>query len=946
MFRYFLVLIFTFLLFSCSTKEKESTLYEKKIKNLSPDKSIKRTRKNREHSQRSRFQQQRLVNPSTKKIPLNIRKEELIFSKTIPDVSERGDILVADENVVIQAQTTDWEIEGPKNVGGRTRALAIDVSNNEIIIAGGITGGLYRSIDAGKNWKKSESAQNFMSVSTIAQDTREGRQNVWYYGTGEFIYVKPIPTYGSSALVGDGIYKSLDSGKSWFLLENTSVMEPQSRQYPFQAVKTIVVNPLNGDVLAATHGGLFLSTNGGETWERTLGNAERNGFYDIAVSPQGAYYATYGAIGEFSGVFQSSDGKNWTSLLETFPSDPQCFVSLGCYADVELLLNIERFSFYVSDIEVSPSNPDIIYFLLDLSSPYGAGGGYIPELFRYDKSQNQWEYGLLPNQRISPNFRTFNSQQGYNLSLAVHPEDENTVYVGGIDLFRSTDWFQEDKNTALVGGYSSDLDSYFLYPNHHPDIHVITFRNDKNGKLRLLTGSDGGIHETQNPTGENVIWDALNNGYYTTQFYGIDIDKSSTQNKRILGGMQDNGTYASIPKTKEWQEITGGDGGYPQYTSRGIEKFFTTSQYGYIFRIELKDEEYGIDHCFEESGYETSDYEFIAPIKTHPLDPGILFSAKKKQVLLNDKTTTAFNCKGNWEVFFSLPVADYSNTSISSLETSPSDPDVLFVGTSQGHLYKIRGVESGQGTLEERLIPSSRGGYISDITVNPKNINQIVVTYSNYEIPSVFYSEDGGKNWKDISFNLEEEPNGSGNGPVVYCSEVIPLSDGLNAFLVGTSTGIYSLLSNSTKWYHEGTNEIGYASITDILFRDEDEWVVASTFGSGVFSGNVSFLKKINNYLGEGEYLFGLANKTNYAEQYYSRELSFAFLLEESNDITIEIIDIHGRVLTTRTERNLPAGNYYAAPITISVGNIISGVYFASLKVNNERVSSKKILIL
>ena len=943
---YSLLFLLLFCFFACSEQKKNTTsLSDERIKQIKKNKSLKRTRKKKEAPQRLFFQRERLSNPQTGEIPLNVRKKELLFSKKIPKATERGAFLAENENILVNAQTTNWEIEGPVNVGGRTRALAIDVSNNENIIAGGVTGGLYRSVNGGKNWTQSETAQNFMSVSTIAQDTRKGYRNVWYYGTGEFLYVKPLPTFGASALVGDGVYKSLDSGKTWDLLESTSVMQPERTTHPFQAVKTIVVNPLNGDVLAATQGGIFLSKDGGNTWEATLGETGSVGYYDISVSSRGEYYATYGAIEKFSGIFYSTDGKNWESLLETYPSKTPCRISTGCYADVETLLVLERFSFYVSAIAISPSNPDIVYFLLDLTYPYGSNK-YTPPLFRYDKGKNQWEYSLLPDNNVSEKFRIFDSQMGYNLCLAVHPEDENTVYAGGIDLFRSTDWFQQEDNTSLIGGYSLNVSDYSSYENHHPDIHRITFRHNKNGELRLLTGSDGGVHETKEiPKNETISWESLNNNYYTTQFYEVDIDKSDVKNKRILGGMQDNGSYISNPETKEWQEISGGDGGTPQYTSRGVDKFFTSSQFGYISKFEVISDKYETSDCFEESASRSSDYDFIAPLKAHPNNPDILFSAKKKTLLLNDKTTTVFNCQGNWKTFFTIPISDYSGANITALEIPLNMPNIIFVGTSRGYIYKIEGVESGNATVLSKFTPNPNGGYISDIITNPENSNELLVTYSNYETLSVFYSKNEGGTWEDISFNLEEKVNGSGSGPAVFCGEIIPLAGGVNVFFVGTSTGIYSLLSTTETWHHESSTVVRYSPVTRLLYRPEDKWFVASTFGSGVFSGDVSLLEKVNQYLGEGKYLFGLANKTNYF-QGYSKELSLAFILGETEDITIEIINIRGQLITSIERKDLPPGNYYSSPLTLSTENIIPGIYFASLKVNNARVSTKKILIL
>jgi hypothetical protein len=140
---------------------------------------------------RFNFEYRRLRDPKTGKIPANIRQKELIFSATIP-VAEALAFSTTDPRA--RGQVLDWQSRGPYNVGGRTRALALDVSNENVIVAGGASGGMWRSADGGGSWVKTTDPALLQSVTTVTQDKRPGKTSTWYYGTGELHgRVKPAP---------------------------------------------------------------------------------------------------------------------------------------------------------------------------------------------------------------------------------------------------------------------------------------------------------------------------------------------------------------------------------------------------------------------------------------------------------------------------------------------------------------------------------------------------------------------------------------------------------------------------------------------------------------------------------------------------------------------------------------------------------------------------------
>ena len=137
---------------------------------------------------------------------------------------------------------------GPYNVGGRTRALAIDVTDENIILAGGVSGGVWRSTDGGSSWTKTTGSSYLHSVTSLSQDTRSGQESTWYYVTGELI--GNSASEGGASYAGNGVYKSTDGGLNWTLLTSTSSSITEFDSY-FDYNWRVAVNPTNGDVMVA-----------------------------------------------------------------------------------------------------------------------------------------------------------------------------------------------------------------------------------------------------------------------------------------------------------------------------------------------------------------------------------------------------------------------------------------------------------------------------------------------------------------------------------------------------------------------------------------------------------------------------------------------------------------------------------------------------------------------
>ncbi|MFZ1572788.1 MAG: hypothetical protein WAT89_08640, partial [Candidatus Kapaibacterium sp.] len=177
----------------------------------------------------------KLRDPVTNQIPEDIANKSINFVKGLPKVN----------NSLLSKSTVSnysWINRGPVNVGGRTRALAFDVTNDSIILSGGVTGDLWRSVDQGMSWSRTKTPPNLPNVSCITQDTRKGKTNVWYMGSGEspLYTLLKSDTSARRSYQSDGISKSVDGGLNWKQLPST-VSKTPNKVNPFDFINKIIV---------------------------------------------------------------------------------------------------------------------------------------------------------------------------------------------------------------------------------------------------------------------------------------------------------------------------------------------------------------------------------------------------------------------------------------------------------------------------------------------------------------------------------------------------------------------------------------------------------------------------------------------------------------------------------------------------------------------------------
>ncbi|NBC16421.1 MAG: hypothetical protein GVY18_03790, partial [Bacteroidetes bacterium] len=771
---------------------------------------------------RAQYELERLRDPATGGIPPGIRQRELEYARTLPTVER----LRSTGKRAGAAAVDDWTVRGPTNISGRTRALAYDVSDPDTWLAGGVSGGMWRTTNQGQSWTKQTTPGQLHSVTCITQDTRPGYADVWFYGTGEYLGDSASEHF-SARYSGDGIYRSTDGGLTWTPLMATQSGTPQDFDNDFDYVWNIVTDPTaqgQSVVLAATIGGIFRSNDNGDNWTRVLGDgfAAAGIRYesDIAVSSQGVFYATVrpldGGATEF-GFYRSTDGVNWTRL-NTLNGFRRSVLAIAPSDENEVFILAYTPSSGVNDTE-------FWQYTYVSGDGTGAGGTFTDLTANIPDGDGRFH---------------FEHQRAYDLVVAVDPSDVSTVFIGGTSLFRSTDGFTTGTNSAIIGGYNPDdpgdsPDSY-RYPNQHPDQHAIVFLPDGT----LLTGHDGGVSHTTDPYANSVTWTFRNEGYVTTQFYSVATDPTTPGERMVVGGMQDNGGWVAPGGATDWSIVTAGDGMMTNVADGGSD-YYTSSQFGRVYRSQLDAsgatlQQARVDPC------EPGDSRFFTPFLLDPADQTRMVLTAAEVIWRNGDITAIpwgnESCTGtNWTSLdnFKAPAGE----EVTAL-AMPRNGGRLYFGTTDGRVFYGDDVMTTDPNPVEVTDAAFGGGYVSSITTDPVDTDRVYLTLSSYDNPSIFVSDDAGATWTDVGGNLEPA---DGSGPSVRWIDVF-YDGGRRIYFVGTSTGLYSTDAfdgANTVWAQEGATSIGNVVVDMVRVRQDklglstDGYVAVATHGNGIY---------------------------------------------------------------------------------------------------------------
>jgi len=610
-----------------------------------------------------------------------------------------------------------WTNLGPFNHGGRTRTLRFHPDDPQIMFAGAVSGGVWKSTDGGNLWLPFTDELPNLAVGCFEIDPNN--PNVMYLGTGEGYY-------NGDAVLGIGLLKTTNGGQSWF---PTALSWEYSRGL---SVFKVSLDPRNGNILlASTNEGIFRSTNGGQTFSQArsgnFNELKRDPLnYDVLLAGCGDPWG-----GNLNGIYRSTDnGLTWARMTSGLPT-------------------ISRIGRIV--IAFYESNPLVVY--AGICGTFSYNGSQMIGLFRSTDNGETW------TQMSQSGTNHYASQGWYDMALAVKSDESNLVFSSGLDIYRSTN-----------SGYAWRQLSRWHYPFGNPDYvhadhHEIVFHPYNTEELWEVT--DGGIFRS---TDLGETWTEQNNGFVTFQYYAMG--NATLDTMLAYGGTQDNGTFR-WHDSPDHEDVFGGDGGYcvvdytddfivyvewqnghryrsddggytfvdinpgisgdgPWVTPMALDPFdphtlYTTTTNGLVW----KSPDQGRDANWQTLGQQLDGYMQV--LEVSPTVPGRLYLGSSESVYRYDDSTNQWtNVTGN------LP-----DRWITRVVPDPFHPDIVYVtvsGFGAGHVWK----STQGGGVWQNISGNLPDVPFQDVVVDRESPSTL---YAGGDI-GVYVSFDGGETWE------------------------------------------------------------------------------------------------------------------------------------------------------------------------------------------------------
>jgi len=640
-----------------------------------------------------------------------------------------------------------WESLGPNSTTGgyagtgRINSVGFHPTNSSIIYVGSAGGGLWKSTDGGATWTPKTDFLGSIGISAIVVDPNT--PSTIYIGTGDG---------DASDNYSIGVLKSTDSGETWNttgLTWNTSSTD---------LIRNMVMDPNDvNTILLASNIGIYRTTNAGVTWSQV----QSGNFYDVEMNPSGPSNTFYAATRDQ--IYKSSNnGSSWT-LKYT-------------------VANANRLS-----IATTADNSNYLYVLSSGSSSGANGSSGYNGVFRSTDSGETYT-----SMSTSPNLLGYDVNGGdtggqgwYDLVLAADPNSANTIHVGGVNHWKSTD----GGATWTIKSHWSGSAGVFEV---HADKHLLEFQDDNT----LWEGNDGGIYRTTNG---GDTWTDRTSNLVISQMYRIGIAEGDQQ---VIAGLQDNGTKKRA-NNAVWTDVLGGDGMDCAISPLNPSILYGESQRGNISRSN----DGGNNWTFISGSF--PDGAWVTPIAVDNEDENAVYAAF-------DRVYKSTNQGSAWTEISE----SFASGNMTKLEVSPLDPDIMYTGIS-GALW---GTEDGGTTWTQRNTPGS----YSMVKISKTNSQTLYATRANYSNgEKVYKSADGGRTWTNISGNL---PNIPANCVAIH-------DDGEETIYVGMDVGVYFKNESTPDWTLMNT-DLPNVQIREIEIKESANEIYLATYGRGIWKNS------------------------------------------------------------------------------------------------------------
>ncbi|MFQ5678421.1 MAG: WD40/YVTN/BNR-like repeat-containing protein [Gemmatimonadota bacterium] len=698
---------------------------------------------------------------------------------------------------------------GPAGMSGRIAAVAGVPGRHEVLYVGAATGGVWKSVNRGLTWEPVFDEQPVASVGAIAVSPTS--PDVVWVGTGE-------GNVRNSTSVGNGVYRSLDGGRTWehLGLENTErihkiVLDPRDPEVAYVAA----LGHLWGE---NPERGVYKTTDGGRTWRRVLYVDERTGAADLAMDPSNPnklfaslwqfrrWPWSFESGGESSGLYVTHDaGESWKRITadDGLPRGPLGRIGVG----------------------IASSDPDVVYALVEAKRS---------ALVRSDDGGVTWR-AVNRSTNVAP--RPF-----YYARIWVDPERPDRLYNVHGGLQASDDG---GKTFKTIASFRS------VHPDHH------AFWIDPADPEFVVTGNDGGLYMSED---RGATWDFGAN-LPLAQFYHIRVDGEMPYH--VYGGLQDNGSWKGPSRVREnggirnhhWEEVGFGDGFDTSPDPEDPMRGYAMSQRGFLIRWDLRTGERKSVRPPPPDPETELRFNWNAAFAQDPFDPATIYYGSQFvhrstdrgdswEVISEDLTTDNPEWQKQRESGGLTPdqTGAENFTTILAIEPSPLDRGVIWAGTDDGRLHVTRDGGETWTSVEGNVRGVPPNTWIPHIEASPHDAGTAFVVFDNHRrsdwTPYVYKTADFGRTWTRLA--------GRGSGPGPRTPETGP--DGVwgyalsiaqdpvdpDLLFLGTEFGLYVSLDGGGAWmrFTHGVPPVG---VRDLAIQEREADLVLGTHGRAAY---------------------------------------------------------------------------------------------------------------